>query len=119
MAQCLYGQQAPCSDQYKGFKTNVPQRPFQMLIGTYVGGAPPEAQAFWAREIPCPIQVYEDEFCVRRYVVGEFWDPANSSAFLTFLTERGISKPQSFIFSFDFKISIGWGQWIDFGERIE
>lgn len=108
-----------CADQYDGPKANAPNRPFKVLIGTYFESAPKQLLANWEQEIGCPIEVYEDDLCVRRYVVGEFWNPHHAAPLISYLTQRRISKPDLFIFSFDYKRSDGWGEWTDFGQRIE
>jgi hypothetical protein len=94
-------------------------KPLKILLGTYQYGAPAETIRFWNELSQCPIEVYEDVSCVRRYVIGEFWYPQNATSFFQYLVASGIPSARLIIFHYPFICMDGWDQWTDFGERIE
>ena len=93
--------------------------PVKVLIGTYPQSAPPDKIQWWKTLTDCPIETYEDAYCVRRYTVGNFWEPSKAQALEQYLIKQGISDAEVFVFVEGHTRIQGWGNYIDYGTRIE
>lgn len=109
--------QPPCFDRqiYKGPPTPLPIR---VLLGTYPDAVPADTLLRWKILFDCQIEVYEDEQCIRRFVTGFYWNVSNAQIFVAYL-HRNRVMAEHFVFAIEHKRIVGWGNWIDFGQRIE
>jgi hypothetical protein len=115
----LLSAQAPrpaCFDKFSG-RRPPDRHPMQIQLGAYSNDAPLEVLQAWQTLVDCEIAVYEDDSCTKRYVTGSFWASENALHFADYLRSRGVADAQVFAFSHDHVRIVGWGNYLDYGQR--
>lgn len=107
-----------CSDKFNG--SRPPERlPMQIQLGVYEVDAPLAMLQSWQALVDCDIAVYEDTAGTKRYATGSFWEPKNALQFAEYLRSRGVLDAEVFVFAHDHIRIVGWGNYVDYGQRIQ
>lgn len=108
----------PCKDEFTG--TGIPERQhLKILLGKNSEGTEELSILQLKQLLDCEIETYEAFDCTLRYTTGQFWDPQNAQPLLLYVQENGFPDAKLFAFAYDHVRIVGWGQRVDFGDRIE